>query len=62
MVTEHTKLSELFKHNKEAVKIFQKFKLACPRCKGQAQDTIAKVAVNNGLDVHALIDALNGKQ
>jgi hypothetical protein len=61
MVTEHTKISELFKNNKDAVRVFERFNLSCPQCKGQAQDTISKVAVNNGLDVHALLDALNGK-
>ena len=61
MVDKNTKLSELFKTDKNAINIFKKFDLSCPGCKGQAQDTIAKVAVNNGLDPQKLIDALNGK-
>ena len=61
MVDKNTKLSDLFKTDKNAVNVFKKFDLACPGCKGQAQDTIAKVAVNNGLDPQALVDALNGK-
>ncbi|MGL4368798.1 MAG: hypothetical protein ACRCUT_03890 [Spirochaetota bacterium] len=61
MIREDTRLSELFKNNKDAVKVFQKFALSCPRCKGQAQDTIAKVAVNNGLDLKAFLSALNGE-
>ena len=61
MVDKNTRLSELFKTDKNAVNVFKRLGLSCPRCKGQAQDTLAKVAVNNGLDVQALIDALNGK-
>ena len=61
MVSADTKLSDLFRTHKEAVAIFQNLGLNCPACKGQAQDTIAKVAVNNGLDVNVLLDALNGK-
>ena len=61
MVDKNTKISELFKTDKNAINVFKKFDLACPGCRGQAQDTIAKVAVNNGLDPQKLIHALNGK-
>ena len=61
MVDKKTRLADLFKNNSSAVETFRRFGLACPGCKGQAQDTIEKVAVNNGLDPQALIDALNGK-
>ena len=61
MVDKNTRLADLFKTDKNAVNVFKKLNLSCPGCKGQAQDTLAKVAVNNGLDVQTLIDALNGK-
>jgi hypothetical protein len=61
MVDVNTRLSDLFKSDKSAVEVFRRFELVCPSCKGQAQDTIAKVAVNNGLDPQKLVDALNGK-
>jgi hybrid cluster-associated redox disulfide protein len=61
MIDKNTRLTELFKNNAHAVEVFKRFGLACPSCKGQAQDTIDKVAVNNGLDPQALLDALNGK-
>lgn len=61
MIDKNTRLTELFKNDKHALEVFKRFGLACPSCKGQAQDTIAKVAVNNGLDPQALLDALNGK-
>ena len=59
MVTAETKLADIFKTHKGALEVFERFGLACPGCKGQAEDTVGKVAVNYGLDVKAFVDALN---
>jgi hypothetical protein len=54
-----TKLSELFKINKNAQGIFKELGLRCLSCKGIAEDNVEKVATNNGLDLDALLSRLN---
>ena len=60
MIEQTTKLTELFKKNKKAADIFRELGLSCESCKGIVEDTVEKVAVNNGLDVKELLSRLNG--
>ena len=41
------------------IKVFEGYGLYCPACKGAGEETIEKVAVNNGLDVKKLLQDLN---
>lgn len=41
------------------MKIFKKYDLYCPRCKGIGEDTIEKIAICRGMDVQAFVDELN---
>jgi hybrid cluster-associated redox disulfide protein len=50
---------EAIQASKEAGKIFKKLGLDCPACKGASEDTIEKVAINNGLDLNELLKELN---
>ena len=58
MVDKNTKISELFKTDKNAVNVFKKFDLACPGCRGQAQDTIANFDVKIVVYGKIVIDGL----
>jgi len=61
MIDSKTRLSELFKMDKKAVEIFKEFGMHCPKCKGVAQDTVEKAAVNNGINLKKILDKLNSK-
>jgi hybrid cluster-associated redox disulfide protein len=54
-----TTVFEALKKSKEVVKVFRKFNLDCPGCRGAGEDTIEKVATNNGLDLKAFLIELN---
>jgi len=58
-ITEHTTVHDALKKSRHALNVFKKHKLYCPHCKGSVEDTIGKVALNNGLDLKALLDELN---
>jgi hybrid cluster-associated redox disulfide protein len=60
MIEKTTKLTELFKKNKKAAEIFRELGLSCVSCKGISEDTVEKVAVNNGLEINELLSRLNG--
>jgi len=49
---------EVLKYSKDTRKVFAKHKLDCPGCKGAVEDTIEKVAENNGLDCNAFLEEL----
>ena len=55
----NTNVAEAFKMSKEINKVFKSYNLHCPGCKGASEDTIEKVAVNNGLDLQVFLDDLN---
>jgi hybrid cluster-associated redox disulfide protein len=59
-ITEKTTVVEALQMSQSVLKIFKKYRLGCAGCRGAAQDTMAQVAVNNGLDVSKFIDELNG--
>ncbi len=54
-----TLVSDAIKMSKEVAKVLNKYKLDCAGCRGAVEDTIDKVAVNNGLDVKQFLDDLN---
>jgi hybrid cluster-associated redox disulfide protein len=58
-ITGKTTVEEAVKKSKEAAQVFTKYGLNCPGCRGAAEDTIEKVAVNNGLELAALLKELN---
>lgn len=59
-ITLQTKVLDALKMSKEVKKIFNKYELSCPECKGISQDTIQKVIINNGLDSKKFLNDLNG--
>ena len=58
-VKENTKVNEALKISKEVVKVFRKYDLDCPRCKGSMEDDIGKVAINHGLDLEEFLKEIN---
>lgn len=58
-ISEKTTVEEAMKKSPEAARVFRKYKLDCPDCRGAGQDTIAMVALNNGLDLKVLLQDLN---
>ena len=59
VITEKTTVVEAMHKSKSVQKVFKKYKLDCASCRGASQDTIAQVAVNNGLDLKEFLDELN---
>jgi hypothetical protein len=60
MIERTTKLTELFKKNKKTAEIFRELGLSCEFCKGISEDTVEKVAINNGLELKKFLSRLNG--
>ena len=58
-ITEKTTVQEAVKISKQVIRVFTKYNLDCPGCRGSSQDTIEKVASNNGIDLTALLKDLN---
>jgi hypothetical protein len=59
MVTLDSKLTGLFASNSSMRDMFHQKGLRCPECHGSEQDTIRKVACNNGLDPEAFLAEIN---
>lgn len=59
-IIKSTKAPDAIKLSPNIMKIFKKYDLYCPRCKGISEDTIEKIALCNGMDVQAFVDELNG--
>jgi len=59
MITGDIRVSDLFSNNPGLMKVFEQYGLKCPACKGVEQDTLARVAVNNGIDLDEFLQALN---
>jgi hypothetical protein len=58
-ITNSTKAPDALKLSPDIIKIFKKYDLYCPGCKGIDEDTIEKIAICNGMDVQAFVDELN---
>ncbi len=58
-IKEKTTVHEAIKRSKEVIKVFKKYNLDCPSCRGSAEETMEKVAVNNGLDIKKFLKELN---
>ncbi len=58
-ITKSTKAPDAIKMSPNIMKIFKKYDLYCPRCKGIGEDTIEKIAICRGMDVQAFVDELN---
>ncbi len=54
-----TVVVDAIKMSKEVIKVLKKYKLDCAGCRGAVEDTIEKVAVNNGLDLKVFLEDLN---
>lgn len=54
-----TKVSEALKMSIKVADIFREYKLNCLGCKGVAEETIGKVAFNNGLKLDDFLKDLN---
>ncbi len=58
-ITRSMKAPDAIKLSPGIIKIFKKYELYCPGCKGIGEDTIEKIAICNGMDVQAFVDELN---
>ena len=59
MITGDLHVSDLFEQNPDLMKVFEKYGLHCPSCRGIEQDTLSRVAVNNGLNLDEFLVTLN---
>ena len=59
-ITKNTRAVDALKLSNNVIKIFRKYNLYCPGCKGLGEETIEKIAVCNGMDVKEFLDELNG--
>lgn len=58
-ITEKSKVIDVIREYRGTIKVFNKYKLDCPQCKGAGQDSIEKVALYNGLSLKDFISELN---
>jgi hypothetical protein len=58
-ITKATRALDALKMSDGVMKIFKKYGLYCPSCKGIGEDTVEKIAICNGMDVKAFISELN---
>jgi len=58
-ITKDMTVHDVLKHSKGTLKIFKKYRLDCPGCRGAAQDTIEIVSINRGLDLKSFLSDLN---
>ncbi len=61
-ITENMSILEAIRISKYAVKVLEKYGLDCAGCRGAGEDTVARVAENNGLDVREFVAELNKTQ
>jgi hypothetical protein len=54
-----TKVTEALKMSKKVADLFREYKLDCPGCRGVVEETIDKVAFNNGLKLEDFLKDLN---
>jgi hypothetical protein len=58
-ITKNTRALDAIRMSKKIIKVFEDFGLYCPTCKGVGEETIEKIAVNNGLELKKLLKELN---
>ncbi|HOP28361.1 MAG TPA: disulfide oxidoreductase [Spirochaetota bacterium] len=58
-ITKNTYVPDALKVSKHVSEVFRKHNLRCLKCKGIVEDTIEKVAFNNGIDLQSFLDELN---
>ena len=58
-IKKNTYVPEALKMSKNVADIFKKHNLYCLSCKGMIEDTIEKVALNNGIELQPFLDELN---
>jgi hypothetical protein len=58
-ITKNTRALDAIRMSKKIIRVFEGFGLYCPMCKGVAEETIEKIAVNNGLELKKLLKELN---
>lgn len=58
-ISEKTHIAETLKISKEIAKVYKKYGLDCPGCKGAGEDTVGIAAVNYGLDLKEFLSDLN---
>lgn len=58
-IKEKTTVEEAVKKSPAVAAVFKKLRLDCASCRGAREDTIEKVALNNGLDIKGLLKELN---
>jgi len=54
-----TLVADAIKISKNVGKVLKRYNLDCAGCRGAVEDTIDKVAVNNGLDLQQFLKDLN---
>ncbi|MCP4134450.1 MAG: hypothetical protein GY754_25985 [bacterium] len=55
-----TRVTDALQSSKEVVKVFKKYDLYCPACKGADEDTIKIVAHHHALNLEEFLSELNG--
>lgn len=58
-INKNTYVPEALKVSKHVADVFRQHNLRCLKCKGMVEDTIEKVAFNNGIDLQHFLDELN---
>ncbi len=58
-IREKTTVEDAMKKSREVAKVLKRYNLDCAGCRGAKEDTIEKVAVNNGLDLREFLRELN---
>ncbi len=58
-ISEKTHVLETLKMSGDILKVYKKYGLDCPGCKGAGEDTVEMAALNNGLDLKKFLSDLN---
>jgi hypothetical protein len=58
-ISENTTVEKALKMSKNIIRVFRKYNLYCPECKGNREDTVKMVALNNGLNIKKFLKELN---
>jgi hybrid cluster-associated redox disulfide protein len=58
-ITKNTKALDAIKMSHKIIKVLENHGLYCLTCKGAVEDTIEKIAVNNGMDAKEFLKELN---
>ncbi|MBN1532578.1 MAG: hypothetical protein JXA20_07950 [Spirochaetes bacterium] len=57
-IDEKTSMADLMGRTQALSKVFKKYGLDCLTCRGLAEETVAQLAVRNGLDVKAFTEEI----